>query len=76
MRIWSGLHQRRVQYPCVKDGVPCPDRHPGCQDHCKAFQQAAAENARLREEEHEKQKKLGSYAQSLEWNSVSRKTKY
>ena len=23
--------------PCMKDGQPCEERHPGCHDHCEAF---------------------------------------
>ena len=29
-----GAEAMRKKPPCKKDGVDCPGRYPGCQDHC------------------------------------------
>lgn len=40
--------------PCKKDGIPCPRRCPGCQDHCEElakFQAAVREDTQRRREQ-------------------------
>ena len=41
----------RDKHPCYVDGVHCPKRHPGCQDHCEDFKAAKAVNEARKEKE-------------------------
>lgn len=34
--------------PCVKNGVPCDKRYPGCQDRCKDMAEVRAYNDVIR----------------------------
>lgn len=40
---WKPLPSRD-KIPCYKDGEPCKERHPGCQDHCERMKAARKEN--------------------------------
>lgn len=47
-------HSARDKYPCIKDGVHCNKRYPGCQDHCEDMIAAQKENKERKAEERRK----------------------
>lgn len=54
--------------PCNRDGVPCPRRCPGCQDHCKQMIEFQSD-VRLDNERRRQQMKVDSFleCQGMRW---------
>lgn len=59
---WIGAHRGRVEYPCTSH---CPDRKPGCQDHCKKMLVATTRNRQLRYAERREAARLASYRAAI-----------
>lgn len=54
--------------PCIKDGVPCKKRYPGCQDRCPDMDKLHEHNRAIKEAR-EKEYEYKTYAIPLILNN-------